>query len=428
MKKIVSLILAIALMATMAAIPAMAEGEKYQVSGIRNGDVIVANEETYRHISIVKAYTDTDGKTMPEKATGLTKVEYYNDDVLLESDSDFSCKVKFDKIGEHTLVTKVYYNDAETNEEVVETFNAKYNVKYGKKLTGTFTSTSDETSINTAYSFDKNFDDIPETDLNKELTTSDLPYFYSINSNHALTYTTDGKLSLTTNKTTSYSSLVPFCQSTTTDVIYYDMDFSKKGYVLGTYYGVGNNTKQVLNNNSLPAGKLRLIVDLNSKYYILMQDNAEVRRIAIDTDKLTFLRLRLANTSKSTALDIDNIRCASYDVDSTQDFGTIGELAGDTYTNEIDVTAVEDASITVKTRAMNTTDDAKTLTNIIAVYNSEDMLIASPIVDKDISYAAGAFGEKEYPVALPEDAAKVRVFTFDSLTNIVPVKAWQSAN
>ena len=438
MKKIVSLILAVALMATMAIVPAMAEDEiptaetqKYQIRGIRNGDVIVANEETSRTISIVELNNSDTYNKNPIEATNLTKVEYYGDDnVLLDTVelSPYEYELVFDSFGTHNFKAIVYYTD-DTEQAVKEVFESEYSVVNGTKLSGTFTATIGDDTMECDYSFNKDFDDIPADKVDVSLAVADVPILSYKNANITMTYTADGKLSLVSSGTSNYLSFEPCTQSSSTDVVYYDFDISSKGagYLFGTYYGKNGNTAGTSITNKLADNaKFRIIFDFNSNFFIVQRNGAEVKRATIDASKISNLRLRLAPTTKNVAVLINSIKCTSYDIDSTEAFGTVSALGGDTYTDEYTVTAEDIAagSITVKTRAMNTTDEPKTLTNIIAVYDAYDKLIASPVVDKDISYGIGAFGEKSYPVSLPADAAKVRVFTWNGLDTLVPVVVW----
>lgn len=383
MKKIISLIVAIAFMATMVAIPAAAEGEvpiattqKYQIRGIRNGDVIVSNEETSRTISIVELKNSDTYNKDPKVPENLTKVEYYGDDnVLLDTVESFPYEYElvFDSYGVHNFKAIVYYTD-DTGQAVKEVFESEYTVVCGTKLSGTFNATADSGTIECENSFYEDFDDVPADKVGVSLVLGDIPFMYSKHNSITMTYTEDGKLSLVSTGTSYYISLEPCTQSSSTDVIYYDFDISGSTYTIGSYYGKGSNSGPTITNRLAADAKFRIIVDFNSNYFIVQRNGAEVRRAKIDTSKLTNLRLRLAPTTKNAAVLINSIKCTSYDIKEPQKFSEASIQGGEDNPVQTDL-----AQIRVKG---NDYLAGQNLENVITIDNDADF---TPSIDgKDI--------------------------------------------
>ena len=375
MKKIISLIVTLSLLAAMAVAPAAVKAAtyKYQVRGIGNGDVIVINEETSRIISVVSAENFEANDKDPVAATGIEKVEYYNDGELLATvtTSPYEYELIPQEFGSHIFKTIIYYTDGEAT--ATEVFESNYTVIVGTKLEGTYERTIDTQKVECQYSFEEDFSENPESTGDDTLTMADIDFIIDSSSNISMSWESGKlKLSNSSEKSVRYMTIYPFNQDTTADVIYYHIGVETNNYILRTQYGKGS-TGQTLDNQRMDNGNITVIVDLNSKYFILQKNGVEFRRIKVDDTKLNLARLQFGIRAKGNQT-IDYIKCTSYDIKEPQSFSEASIQGG-----ENNPVATDLAQIRVKG---NDYLEEQSLDGIVTVDNGADF---TPSIDgKDI--------------------------------------------
>lgn len=390
----------------------------YYVKGISDGDVIVADEESFRMVTVVDAENEN---IVSDVATKVEKVEFYNEtDVLLDTvDSHpYNYKLVFDNYGTHTIKAKVYdvYGG-------VKTYANSYTVVNGIKNSG---------------SYEQNFDNVDATyDIKTDFLggcVSSVGLKYEIE-NNALKFTYDSDPNKTKVFAYKYTGA-----NTGAKVHYYEFDLTlpkaDMDYIcsLGSSFTLTediliDNWKENIFKENIPY-KIGIVLDFNTSTAddkptaIIKLNGSEMKRIELvkygtrgGTDAI--LHNCLYNVGDS--ITIDNFKYSVYDVDTTKAFGT-GE-----YERSFNVADSSTNSISVTASATNTTDKAEQLVNIIAVYGENDRFLDCPIIDK-ITYNVNDFKTQNYNVVLPEGTKTVRIFTWDGFTTLTPVGVWKSGN
>lgn len=389
----------------------------YFVKGIGNGDVIVADEESYRMVTVVDAENEN---IASDAATNVEKVEFYNEaDILLTTDDSYPYEYKlvFDNYGTHTIKAKVY--DVYSG---INTYANSYTVVNG---------------IKNAASYEQNFDNVDASyDIKNDFfggKVSSVGTKYEIE-NNALKFTYDSDPNKTKMFAFKHAGL-----NVGAKVYYYEFDLTLHNAETDYMCGIGSswtrNEEVII--NTLKDGfkentpyKIGIVLDFNTSTpddkptAIIRRNGVEMKRMKLDNygvNNGTDVILHNCLYRVGDSITIDNFKFSVYDVDNTKAFGT-GE-----YERTFNVADSSTNSISVTASATNTTDNAKQLVNIIAVYGENNVLLACPTIDK-ITYNVNDFKTQNYNVVLPNGAKTVRIFTWDGFATLTPVGVWKSSN
>ena len=374
---------------------------KHYLKGIHNGAVIVAAEEASRKITVVD---DVNANKVSTEATNIEKVEFYDGDVLLDTDLDkpYEYNLVFDNYGDHTFTAKVY--DAYGN---ITPYTSTYKVVNATE--------------NKTHSFSETFD----TATTDEETIK--KFFKSVSgSNRTFTYA-DGVLNFSTDKERQFAfkSVNP---GYGTKVHYYEYTVNPNGtgsaYELNLGNKFGGELYQLLTADDLLANqsnKIGLILDFNANVITVRLNGEEFKRVTLTETSGLFTEtdeIYLNNLSNKSSFTIDNFEFSVYDNDNRVAFGT-GE-----FIREFSVASGETTK-TISVKAINTTNIPETVTVIVAAYENDEKLIEVLVLDKDVEFKAGDFKTYTYKdLPIPEETQTVRVFMWSDMETITPIGSW----
>lgn len=397
---------------------------QYQVKGIYDGAVIVAQEEASRTITVTD---DLGTGNILTGAADVSRVDFYNDNVLVDSDNDapYSYELVFDNFDTHKFEARVY--DVYGN---VHPFVSTYKVVNGVKNAA---STNGVLDFENYTITDENGDAVDNTAaLEEAMIQHDGTEYKYYGSTSMPLSVTSYKGSKAFSYKNAYSKTVTLQYkgakyTTGHKVHYYEFDMATSNNnlnnILYVRYSYGSDKNQVALFNPKYAysdgvskkvisdsfTKVRIVLDWNAMMATVYFNDVEWNRVPLTGEGYL---VQSMNVSETGAIYIDNFKYSVYDVDNTANFGT------SVYDREYDVV---DSSVTITTGATNTSGVDGSLINIIAVYDSSDRLLAVKEFDA-IDYANGDFKTQTYNVAVTEEgAAKVRVFTLNGDDTLAPV-------
>ena len=427
MKKLLSSLLAMALILSIAAIPTLAAGT-YYLKGIQDGERILLNEDLSRLVYIsTSAYTSQSQTTA---ADGISKVVFKSGDEVLFEDTEapFEYLLKFDKISTENNITAVIYGADDAELQTISCTYTTLLAKDGVREDGVALCSSDYEDGDMTFDSDT-----------KTTNTVIVDPFDETGENHVLEISGEGSTVL--NATFLPEGTVNDAGDDRTRIIVAEFKVNRghRNYQRVEFCfsdsnandnRIATNLLRVIQDGKTGAGQfakntwhtVKLILDQKNETFISFLDGREIKR-----GEITDSKQNVTLTAKFQEWDakyagycyVDDFRIQTYDLDYTESFGVY--QGGGEFDN------LSGESATVDVAVINTSGVAEEIMNIVAVYDENDKLI-SATVDKDIVIPDDGVSYKIYNPSLiganGAQGTKVKVFTWDNASALTPVDSF----
>ena len=416
MKKFLSIVLALALVFSTAAMPVLAEDAatettptpEYYLKGIYDGATVVLSQEPTKTVTLVDA---ANANEISEAATNVSKVVFTFNGVATEvTGTTFSYTMEFSAPGSQTLKYDVYKTGNET-ETPDESATITFNVVKGTKNAASFTEDFEGTFAT-------------EADLAKAIVANDGKN-YSTDYIPLATADRNGSKALLIDSSHS-SAVLQFrgaASETGHRVHYYEFDFTAGYsykhyfYVRGEGYNSGTNQVELFNTQYKPGGSWFFKIGTRYKVAFVLDYNETTPTATVYIDGKEFKRTSLATAvagSKDPVLAmnihasgnpiyIDNFKYSVYD--SVVEGVTPEYFVKGIYDGAVVVAQEEESrQITVVDSANNgTTLNLATNISKVEFYKDDALVATDDVVPftydlKFDSYGAHKFQAKIYDV------------------------------
>ena len=405
----------------------VAEFVDYHLRGIMDGERIALKEELSRVLTVVNKPTDVNAQSISDQADNVSKVVFKSNgvDVFTDSEAPYEYDFNFNTIGENNVTAVIY--DIYGNIRQVSCDYTTLVTKDGVR----------SSSYKALCSSDYENGSISFPSATKTTNTVVVDPYDETGENHVLKISAEGTGKAThflgnndgivrdagddrsriivaefkINRGTSYWQRVEFGFSDS----YANSVRLAKSVV--TLVQEGKTGSDHFETNTWHT--VKLILDQTNKTFISFLDGREIKRGSHEGTTKSNVTLTASfsewDSKGEGVCYIDDFRIQTYDLDNTEAFGVyqgggeISNLSGDSA--EVDVTVA------------NTSGTTQSFVNIVAVYESDGSLVSSevfgPITIKD-----NGISHKIYNPSLvsgEKQGTIVRLFTLDSLANLVPI-------